>query len=243
MKNEGLIKTVKSFGEVKSTGTRKASGRGIRFADLQTRDSYDEFFTERTVVGLENGTSRPYLLEHWKDELFQWLVVGMAVFEKSAEGWDYEVTFKDDDAGNKAYELISEGKYHSSGGSAWNYIKRKYVYTDMVEGYELLVWLLIEMSATLRPSDFFNPQIQIKSMQDSDWIMQVIAPLLKEREQLLDACNGYKSLEERILTLESSVKTSGDSGIVIPENFEEEIQNLLETANKYKGKIFPLTGV
>lgn len=230
---KNLFSPVKSFGTVKSLGNRQYEGLGIRFGTAAEIDSYGDYFTQLTETGLWNGSDRPFLMEHWENELFSWKIVGRAVYEKQETGWAYVVTITDDDAGELAASELDKGDYRSSTGSAWNYTRGIYTSGD---AYMLTTWLVIEQSATKKPADYWNPPIQIKSLADYDKISAIIAPLLAERESDLFNIQRIESeWQGKFLALKAEVEQvknkfeeqSVESGITLPAEIEDEVGKLL----------------
>lgn len=227
---------IKSFGGITSSGTsRKVLGTGIRFGDASSKDGYGDYFDALTQTGLRNGSDRPFLMEHWENPTFAFKVVGEAIYEKKSDGWEYEATLLDDDAGNLAYEHLSDPEkvYQSSTGSAWNYTKG--IYTES-EAFLMTVWLVLEQSATIKPADYWNPQIKVKSMSDFKHLSAIIAPLLEERIKHISGIeileNKFKELETQITELKLP-KKSLDS-IVLPNAIQLEVEELLNFAKSIK---------
>lgn len=142
----------KQGGELKSAGTRKSIGQGIRFGDETTKDTYKEFFHDGTEVGLVNGHTRPFMLEHGKSADFGKAVLGFATYEKKADGWEYQLEMLDNEKGNKAAELIEGGGYKTSTGSAIHTITR----VKVGDAYRLDSWFITETSGTKTPADIYN---------------------------------------------------------------------------------------
>lgn len=233
-----FIVPVKSFGNLVKSGTsRKMIGTGIRFGNSETKDSYGDYFDQLTLTGLRSGSDRPFLMEHWENPTFAFKVVGEAVYEKKDDGWEYEATLKDDEAGNLAYDMLSspDKVYRSSTGSAWNYTKG--IFTGDDTAFLLTVWLVLEQSATIQPADYWNPQIKIKSMADFKHLSAIIAPLLEERTQHI---LGIEKLEMRFKDLETqigalkSIKSVEPNGIILPDTIQNEVRELLEFAKSIK---------
>lgn len=165
---------IKTYGEevIKSLGTRKASGIGVRFSTPEDPDYDNEFFTVKSVLGLRNGASRPYMMEHGYAKKFGKQIVGMATYELNDEvGWEYEVIFSDDKIGNKAYAEIQNQRYKSSAGAAWNTVSR----TMVKNAFHNDTWYIAEQSATKFPNDASNPPVVA---------MKNLAVLLKMEEMI-----------------------------------------------------------
>ena len=225
-----LFSPYKSFGEVKADGTRKIEGLGIRFTDVSQKDSYGEFFTELTETGLQNGDTRPFLYEHWQDEILSWQIVGRAVYEKSGDGWAYQATLFDNTAGNIAYEKIAAEPHYSSTGSGWNYTKGTYV--DGYSAYRLDTWLVIEQSATKRPADFWNPPVSIKSFAGKENLLAIVQPLLADWGKSLLEFEAqrleFEKLKSQIVQVETAVAGLQPKGVQLPA----DIQALFESVQK-----------
>lgn len=232
------IVPVKSFGHVKALGTRKCEGVGIRFGSPETKDGYGDYFTPLTQTGLRNGSDRPFLIDHWEDNLFAFKIIGEAVYERKDDGWAYEARVVDDEAGNMAFDLLTSGEYRSSTGSAWNYTKGVFTVND---AFMFTTWLVLEQSATKRPADFWNPPIQVKSLDDFKRLSSIISPLLDERTKHLLGIemleDGFKQLKSQVEVLETKIKTDAtvvDCGIVLPDEINSEVERLLEYAKSIK---------
>lgn len=159
--------------EIKSVGTRKIQGTGIRFGSETDLDFDREWFYKETETGLINGANRPFLLEHGFSSKFSSNKLGDTVYEQKDEGWEYETHFLETEIGDKAYNEVISHPYRSSAGAA-SHTRR----ATLIKGTSRLdIWLVAEQSATLSPADPNNPRV---TRTKSDFILFQVSEMLKE---------------------------------------------------------------
>jgi hypothetical protein len=226
---EGYVYKVFAEEAVKSVGTRKVKGLGARFGTPETKDYDGEFFVEATEFGIKNGDSRPMLMEHGYNKSYGVEIIGDAVFEKIADkGWEYEAVFRDTDLGNKAYSEVTAHPYKSSGGAAYNTVRR----TLVKDAYQLDSFFLAEMTFTQFPNDMHNPPI---ARAKSDAILFAISEMRKEQNEtiknfLLEIQKSHNEKTELLRDVMKQLKDSftnpnTDSGIVLDEEIIKRIED------------------
>ena len=169
--------------EVKSVGERKVKGTGIRFTNADEPDSYREWFSSKSEVGLRNGDTRPMMMEHGWNPQFGKSIVAWATYEKSETGWDYEATFEDTVMGNKAYGEISTQRYRSSAGAAGHTVQR----TETKGSYHLDTWLVSEQTFTKRPADSQNPAVSLIKGEGMEILMPIFSELQMANSMMFEA--------------------------------------------------------
>jgi hypothetical protein len=192
---------------VKSVKEGVIHGMGVRFGDETTKDSYGEWFSEKSQVGLQNGTSRPFLMGHGWTDIFGKAVVAWAVYEKTAKGWEYEATFLPTDIANKAYNEVISHPYRSSAGAAGHTRQA----TMVKDSFHLDTWLIGEQSATLTPADAQNDRIvRIKSSEDAVWAF--LGDMQKGQvafmEKVFDVVKGINEQREHLANVMEQLKDS-----------------------------------
>lgn len=222
----------KQFEPIKAVSDRVIQGVGIRFGSPETADNYDEWFYEKTNIGLENGHSRPFLLEHGKKEGFGLTTLGFAIYEKSEIGWEYEVKMLDTEIAEKAYSEIARKVYKSSSGSAWHTTKQ----TIVENTFRYDAWYLVEQSATQSPADFYNPPISIKSLMQTGELDGLIKMLYNEvlsikneeiqiLQQLVQSVSKTQIPQDNLSSDEENTGQT-EKGIELPSELLEKIDKL-----------------
>jgi hypothetical protein len=211
---------------IKSVGTRKIKGTGIRFGSEDDKDWDGEWFHTDTELGLKNGSSRPYIMEHGYSSKFGMAIVGEATYEKAGEGWEYEAVFTDSAQADKAYNEIIAGAYKSSAGAA-SHTRR----ASIIKGTSRLdVWLVAEQSATMFPADSGNPRV---TRTKSDYILHALKEMHEEHEgrikEILEAAmkdgnEARTKLADALTSLKESF-TNGEP-FVVTEEFLSEIEQV-----------------
>lgn len=221
---------------IKSVKDKVIHGVGLRFGSAETKDWDGEFFDANSEVGLQNGTTRPFLMEHGWHRTFGKSVVGIATYEKSDDGWTYEAKFHDTDIGNRAFNEVITQPFRSSAGAAGHTRQ-----ATMVKGaWYLNTWLVAEQSATLTPADNENPRVtRVKSSEDYLQMMvfdlqgQISGDLAEKVNPIIEAYQ--KSAEESraalasLLTqLKDSFKNEGKTSIdfQVTEEFIQTIEQV-----------------
>lgn len=221
--NEDAIKSVKD---------RVISGVGIRFGSPETKDWDGEWFHSDSEVGLKNGSSRPYLMEHGFGKTFGVAIVGEAVYEKSAEGWLYQTTFLDNDLGAKAFSEVTTKAYRSSAGAA-GHTRR----ATMEKGtMRIDTWLVAEQSATMFPADPENARI---TRTKSDFMLMAIKELLEQNREesearmkaiadsfIKDTNAARNTLAEALTSLKESFSTGKD--FVLTDEFLTTLEQVTQ---------------
>lgn len=210
----------KQFGEIKAISDRKVQGMGVRFGTPETKDSYGEWFYDGTELGIKNGDTRPFLMEHGHKSEFGLNILGFAVYEKSVDGWAYEVKIEDSVLGEKAYGEISRKRYKSSSGSAWHTTSS----TKVDDSWRMEKWFLVEQSVTQTPADFYNPPVTIRSLiQEGGDITSI---LFKLHQEILNLKNEELAVLKGILDKLSPTSEVVAKGVDLPPETLEQIEQL-----------------
>jgi len=224
---------LKIIGEepIKAISDRKIGGTGILFGSENQYDAYKEWFDETTVVGVENGDRRPFLMEHGKSDTFGLEILGQAVYEKSGDGWEYEVQLPDSELGEKAYGELKNKRYKSSSGSSWHTTRQSYIKGT----YKFDTWLIVEQSATQRPADSQNPPISIKSLlEEGLQPSELIERFYKMFEDKFEKDSDTLKSIETILREKFSLDTTEPivKGVELSTETLDEISELTTPLNK-----------
>lgn len=210
---------------VKSSKDRVVHGMGVRFGSPETKDWDGEFFTPESEVGLVNGTTRPYLMEHGWHRTFGKSIVAQVTYEKSREGWLYEANFFDNKIGNDAFNEVISKPYRSSAGAAGHTRQ-----ATMVKGaWHLDTWLIAEQSATLTPAD--NENARITRVKSSDDYLQMV--VLGMQEEL------HKQFSERLEVVVAAFEKSTNESRERLANALTQLKDSFVNENKNVVEITP----
>lgn len=219
---------------IKSVTGKSAIGQGIRFGSPQTADNSKEWFSAKTNTGVRNGDTRPYLMEHGKSSDFGLTIVGYAVYELAADGWNYEVKMRDDAVGERALAELATGLYKSSSGSSWHTTS---ITKTILDTFHYDDWFLVEQSATKSAADRWNAHIRIKSLFNEDLTpTELFEKLWDEMDKIKSEISKIKNDEveifRKILKGGLVEEVSTKSGCKLPPDLEAKINSLAIEADK-----------
>jgi hypothetical protein len=147
-------------GPLKALGNGKIGGLLVIFSSEDSPDLDGDYFTKDTEFFVEDGARLPVLYDHGFDPVLKRRKLGAATVEKKEAGLWLEAQLSLRDEYEKAvYELVEKGKAGWSSGAAGHLSQKK----PGKKATEIVEWGIAEASITVRPADYNNRVIPLKS--------------------------------------------------------------------------------
>jgi hypothetical protein len=160
--NKAMEQSIYHGGAIKALGNGRVGGFLVNFSTEDKPDLDGEYFTKSTEFFIENGARLPVLYDHGLDPVLKRRKLGVASVEMQEAGLWLEAQLNLRDAYEKAvYHLVEKNKAGWSSGAAGHLSGRK----KGAKATEIVEWGLAEASITVRPADYDNRVIALKSYQ------------------------------------------------------------------------------
>jgi HK97 family phage major capsid protein len=222
-------------GAVKALGNGKIGGYLVKFSTDADPDLVGDFFTKETEFG--QHTSSPVFYAHGADEVLKRRILGQAKLTEDDFGvWAAAQLHLRDDYEKFLYGMAEKGKLGWSSGTVAHLVER----TQVGKAYRIDRWSLgLDASLTPQPAEPRAVVIPLKSYADGlksvNWEVagqaepdepEIAAPVVHIDKEGGDMTpEEMKAFEERLEarfgSLDSALKTTGESVIALAKKFED----------------------